>query len=255
MTGYHCSEKQGTSLRKRSPREPARRGSGVTPTLRAAVAEFIGTAALLLVVVGSGIMAERLAGGNDAIALLANAIATGFGLYVLITVLAPVSDAHFNPVVTIAAAINRELTFRSAVIYLAVQWSGAIVGVWLAHAMFDVTIFQVGVKVRTGAGQWLSEVVATMGLLMTIAGCARYARRQVAAAVGAYIAAAYWFTASTSFANPAVTTARALTDTFAGIRPTDTPGFIAAQLVGMVGALLAARFLFGGPSNAERPER
>lgn len=215
----------------------------MAPAQRAAVAEFTGTAALLSVVVGSGIMAERLAGGNAAVALLANALATGFALYVLITVLAPVSDAHFNPVITLAAVVNGELRPRTAVVYLAMQWSGAVVGVWLAHAMFDVAIFQVGVKIRTGFGQWLSEVVATMGLVLTIALCARHAVSQIAVAVGAYIAAAYWFTASTSFANPAVTTARALTDTFAGIRPLDAPAFMASQVVGMLLGLLLARML------------
>lgn len=217
----------------------------MTPALRAAAAEFVGTAALLSVVVGSGIMAERLAGGNAAIALLANAITTGFGLYVLITVLSPVSDAHLNPVVTLGAVLNRELAAPRAVGYVVMQCLGAIVGVWLAHAMFDLPVMQLGQKVRTGFGQWLSELVATVGLLVTIAGCARHASRQIAAAVGAYIAAAYWFTASTSFANPAVTLARALTDTFAGIRPSDAPGFIAAQLLGLFVAVGLTRGLYG----------
>lgn len=219
----------------------------MTSARRAAVAEFIGTAALLAVIVGSGIMAERLAGGNAAIALLANALATGFGLYVLITVLAPVSDAHFNPVVTLAALFNGELALSTALVYLVMQCTGAVAGVWLAHAMFDVGILQAGTKVRTGSGQWLSEAVATTGLLLTIAGSARHAPKQVAACVGVYIAAAYWFTASTSFANPAVTLARALTDTFAGIRGVDVPGFIAAQLAGLIAALWIGRLLYGNP--------
>ena len=219
----------------------------VSPAPSAAAAEFAGTAALLVAVVGSGIMAERLSGGNAGVALLANALATGLALYVLITVLAPVSGAHFNPVVTLSAVASNELPARSAAAYLVLQWSGAVVGVWLAHAMFGVPILQAGSQVRTGWSQWLSEVVATVGLLLTIAGTARHAPRQVAAAVGAYIASAYWFTASTSFANPAVTTARALTDTFAGIRPIDAPGFIGSQLVGLIVGLGLGRLLYAAP--------
>jgi glycerol uptake facilitator-like aquaporin len=212
---------------------------------RALAAEFFGTAALLAVVVGSGIMAERMSPTNAGVALLANALATGFALYVLITALGPVSRAHFNPVVTFAAVLNREFPAALALGYVAAQWCGAIAGVWLAHLMFDLAILQTSVHQRTGIGQWISEIVATAGLLVTIGGFTRYASMQVAAAVGAYIAAAYWFTASTSFANPAVTTARALTDTFAGIRPADAPGFIAAQLVGMAVGLVLVRVLFG----------
>jgi glycerol uptake facilitator-like aquaporin len=212
---------------------------------RALVAEFIGTGALLAVVIGSGIMAERLSPANAGVALFANAFATGLGLYVLITVLAPVCRAHFNPVVTLAAVLNRELPLRLALGYVSVQICGAIAGVWIAHAMFDLPIFQSSTHVRTGIGQWISEVVATAGLLLTIAGAARYAPAQVAATVGAYIAAAYWFTASTSFANPAVTTARALSDTFAGIRPVDAPAFVVAQLIGMAAGLAMVRLLFG----------
>ena len=190
-------------------------------------------------------MGERLSGGNAAVALLANALATGLALYVLITALAPISDAHFNPVVTLAAVANKELGMRPAAGYVALQFCGAVVGVWLAHAMFDAPILQVSTTVRSGVGQWLSEVVATGGLLMTIAATARHARAQVAAVVGAYIASAYWFTASTSFANPAVTVARALTDTFAGIRPADAPAFVASQFVGLFVALGAVRMLYG----------
>lgn len=192
-------------------------------------------------------MAERLSVGNDAVALLANAIATGLGLYVLITMFAPVSGAHFNPIVTLASVLRRESNTRTALVYVAVQFAGAILGTWLAHAMFDLSILQYGTKARAGFGQFLSEVVATLGLLLTIAGCARHARRQLAFAVGAFIASAYWFTASTSFANPAVTVARALTDTFAGIRPEDVGAFVAAQLVGMGIALIASQLLFTSP--------
>jgi glycerol uptake facilitator-like aquaporin len=212
---------------------------------RALLAEFIGTAALLAVVIGSGIMAERLSPSSAAVALLANALATGFGLYVLITILAPVSRAHFNPVVTLAAVLNREFPVRLALAYAVTQGCGAIAGVWIAHAMFDLPILQSSTHVRTGIGQWISEAVATAGLLLTIAGATRRARAQVAAAVGAYIAAAYWFTASTSFANPAVTMGRALSDTLAGIRPMDAPAFIVAQLVGMGAGLAMVRLLFG----------
>jgi len=181
----------------------------MTATSRALAAEFFGSGALLAVVVGSGIMGERLSPSNPGVALLANALATAFGLYVLIASLAPVSRAHFNPVVTLAAVLNREFPARHALGYMAVQWLGAIGGVWLAHVMFDLPIVQASQHVRHGIGQWVSEVVATAGLLVTIGGFTRHARAQVAAAVAAYIAAAYWFTASTSFANPAVTTARA----------------------------------------------
>ena len=203
-------------------------------------AEFIGTAGLLAVVVGSGIMGERLAGGNTAIALLANALATGFGLYVLISVFGPISGAHFNPAVSLVETVRRQLPPARLPAYLLAQWLGAIAGVWLAHLMFDVQIIQAGTHARAGAGQWVSEVVATAGLILTIIGFTRHAPAQTAAAVGLYIAGAYWFTASTSFANPAVTTARALTDTFAGIRPIDVLPFMAAQLAGAAVALFAA---------------
>ena len=212
---------------------------------RATVAELIGTAALLAAVVGSGVMAERLSSSNLGVALLANALVTGFALYVLISVLAPISRAHFNPIVTLAAVINREFPLRLALPYVLAQLAGAVGGVWLAHAMFDLPVVQSGAHIRTGHGQWISEAVATAGLLVTIGGFTRHARDQVAVAVGAYIAAAYWFTASTSFANPAVTMARALTDTFAGIRPIDVPPFILSQLIGMAAGLALVRVLFG----------
>lgn len=210
---------------------------------RQAAAELLGTAALLAVVVGSGVMGERLSGGNAAVALLANALATGCGLYVLITVLGPVSGAHFNPAVTLVAWQGGELPAARAVAFMALQVTGAIAGVLLAHAMFDLPLLQVGDRIRTGTGQWLSELVATLGLLATIRGFSLHAPAQVAVGVAAYITAAYWFTASTSFANPAVTLARSLTTTFAGIAPSDAPGFIAAQLTAVAFFIAAVRLL------------
>jgi glycerol uptake facilitator-like aquaporin len=207
---------------------------------RAPLAEFIGTGGLVAAVVGSGIMGERLAEGNMAIALMANAVTTGLALYLLISLLAPVSGAHFNPAVTIAEALRRRFAWRRVPPYLAVQFAGAIAGVFLAHAMFDLPILQAASRPRFGAGQIVSEVVATAGLLFTIAGFSRFSPKQTAAAVGAFIAAAYWFTGSTSFANPAVTMGRAFTDSFSGIRGEDVPGFIAAQIVGAGMALLLA---------------
>ncbi len=206
------------------------------------LAESLGTATLLAVVVGSGIMGERLAQGNDGIALLANALATGAGLYVLITVLGPISGAHFNPLVSGLMwwhGVCRAPTFFG---YVGAQIVGALVGVWLAHAMFGLPILETGIKVRTGAGQWISEAVASAGLLATIVLASREHARATPALVAAYIVAAYWFTASTSFANPAVTIARSATATFAGIRPDDVAGFILAQLVGaaVVAAMIAA---------------
>jgi glycerol uptake facilitator-like aquaporin len=211
---------------------------------RRLAAEALGTALLLATVVGSGIMAERLAAGNVAVALLANAVATGGALYVLITILGPISGAHFNPAVTLAFALRRELTWPVVGPYLVVQVVGAVVGVVVAHLMFDLPALMAGVKVRTGPSQWFAEGVATFGLLLTILGGVRHAPKAVPALVACYIVAAYWFTASTSFANPAVTVARSLTDSFAGIRPVDVPGFIVAQLAGMAAALAAARVLF-----------
>ena len=213
-------------------------------------AEALGTASLLAVVVGSGIMGERLADGNDAIALLANAIATGAGLYVLISILGPVSGAHFNPVVTLAMAWRRELPPREAPAYVAAQVLGAVAGVVLAHAMSGHVLLEAGTAARTGAPQWLSEVVATTGLLLAILLGAKHRPQSVPALVAAYITSAYWFTASTSFANPAVTLARSLTTTFAGIRPVDVPGFVAAELAGLVLALVLARALADSPRTA-----
>ena len=218
----------------------------------AIAAEGLGTATLLAVVVGSGIMGESLAGGNAAIALLANALATGAGLYVLITLLGPISGAHFNPAVTLIFWRNGECTGAEAAAYIAVQLVGAVAGVWLAHVMFGAPMLELSEKVRSGTGQWVSEIVATSGLLSTILLGVRVAPRSVPALIGCYIGAAYWFTASTSFANPAVTFARSLTNTFAGIRPQDAPGFIAAQLVGTACVLAALRWLRHAPNASVR---
>lgn len=214
-----------------------------TPVSRQLAAEGLGTALLLATVVGSGIMGERLAGGNVAIALLANALATGAMLYVLITCLGPVSGAHFNPVVTLAAAWQGRFAWRLAGPYLLVQIAGAMLGVMIAHGMFDLPAISFSAHVREGASQWWSEAVATFGLLLAILGCARFKPEAVAACVAAYISAAYWFTASTSFANPAVTVARTLSDTFSGIRPQDAPAFVAAQFAGAILALLVGNWL------------
>ena len=207
------------------------------------LAEAVGTTALLATVVGSGIMGTHLAAGNDAIALLANAAATAGLLYVAIVVLGPLSGAHFNPAVTLAMRLRGELDTRATLAYIGVQCVAAIAGVVLAHAMFDLPLLQPGTHARTGAAQWLSEAVATCGLLLTILLGLRARPAAIPALVAAYIFAAYWFTASTSFANPAVTLARALTQTFAGIRQIDAPGFIVAQLVGTALALLLAAWL------------
>ena len=206
--------------------------------------EAVGTAFLLMTVVGSGIMAERLAGGNNALALLCNTGATGAALVVLISIFGPLSGAHFNPAVTLYFAFRREITPSNAARYAATQIVAAIAGVWIAHAMFGSAIVEVSHKLRDGPLQWLSEFVATLGLLLTIAGCARKPDT-TPALVGLYISAAYWFTASTSFANPAVTIARSLTDSFAGIAPHSAPGFIAAQIVAVPVAYICARLLFG----------
>ena len=212
-------------------------GERVWAHARLAAVEFVATAFLLIAVVGSGIMAERLAGGNPALALLANAIATGGALMALILAFGPVSGAHMNPVVTLAAGVLDGFDRRLALAYAAAQTAGAIAGVWLAHLMFALPVLELGSKSRTGAGQWLGEAIATFGLLATIWGCRAQRAPVTAIAVAAYITGAYWFTSSTSFANPAVTVARALTDTFAGIRPQDPPGFILAELVGFAVAL------------------
>ncbi|HYO96528.1 MAG TPA: MIP/aquaporin family protein [Polyangiaceae bacterium] len=206
-------------------------------------AEAIGTAFLLATVVGSGIMGERLCGGNVAIALLANTIATGAGLVALILTFGPVSGAHFNPAVTLADASQGGLPWREVPVYLAAQLVGAFLGVAVAHLMFGTVVFAASTHVRSGLPQLLSEFVATFGLLSVIWGCVRRRSSAVPFAVGAYITAAYWFTSSTSFANPAVTLARSATDTFAGIRPVDAPGFIVAQLAGAAAATAMFRWL------------
>lgn len=214
---------------------------------RRLVAEGVGTALLLAVVVGSGIMTERLAGGNVAIALLANAIATGAGLVALILMFGTISGAHFNPVVTLSEAWQKNLPNADIVPYVAVQIAGAFAGVAAAHAMFGEPVYAASEHVRTGASQWWSECVATFGLIGVIIGCSRSRPGMTPFAVAAYITAAYWFTASTSFANPAVTLARAATNTFAGIRPVDAPGFILAQLGGAAAATLLFTWLYPAP--------
>ena len=208
------------------------------------VAEGLGTAFLLAAVVGSGVMAAKLSGGNGALALLCNTLPTGAILAVLILTFGPVSGAHFNPAVSIASALRRELPARAAAVYIAAQIAGAVAGVWAAHAMFDLPVWQISLTVRTGPGQWLAECVATFGLLLTILGCAARTPSALPYAVGLYITSAYWFTASTSFANPAVTIARALSNTFAGIAPANVAAFIAAQLAGMIAAVALGRWLW-----------
>jgi glycerol uptake facilitator-like aquaporin len=210
---------------------------------RRAVAEGVGAAFLLAAVVGSGIMGERLAGGNVAIALLANTLATGAALVALILALGPISGAHLNPAVTLAEAWEGALPWRDVPPFVAAQLVGALAGVGIAHLMFEAPVFAVSRHVRAGPAQLLSEFVATFGLLAVIRGCGRARPAVVPFAVGAYIAAAYWFTASTSFANPAVTLARSLTDTFSGIRPDDVPGFVLAQLAGAATATAWFRWL------------
>ncbi len=207
------------------------------------LAEFVGTALLLAAVVGSGIMAERLSGGNVGVALLANAIATGGALYALIVMLGPVSGAHFNPAVTLALAFAGLAERRRILPYALAQIVGGVLGVWLAHLMFDLPILQASAKLRTGVGQWAGEITATFGLVLLILIGARRGSAALPQAVACYIVGAYWFTSSTSFANPAVTIARSLSDTFAGIAPMHAPGFIVAQLVGAGLALLIAQRL------------
>ncbi len=214
-----------------------------------AVAEAVGTALLLAAVVGSGVMAERLSGGNIALALLANAIATGGALLALILAFGPISGAHFNPAVTLADASQGGLAWREVPVYLLAQLLGALAGVALAHGMFGLPLFTASTHVRAGGAQLLSEAVATFGLLAVIWGCSRHRPHVVPLAVAAYITAAYWFTSSTSFANPAVTLARACTNTFAGIRPVDVPGFVLAQGVGAAAA--TALFLWLAPAAVQ----
>lgn len=211
---------------------------------RKLLGEAIGSLLLFATVVGSGIMAERLAGGNAAVALLGNTLATGAILYVLITMLGPVSGAQFNPAVTLVMRLRGECCWKGAALVVLTQVAAGVLGVWLAHAMFDLPILQVSAKARTGMGQWLGEFVATFGLVLTILGTLRHKPEAVSVSVALYIVAGYWFTSSTSFANPAITMARSLSDSFAGIAPGDVPGFIAAQLAGAVSAHLLALGLF-----------
>lgn len=213
---------------------------------RKLVAEALGTLLLLAAVVGSGIMGVNLADGNDALALLGNTLATGAILAVLITMLAPVSGAHFNPAVTLAFLVRREIDARTAAAYVVVQIVGGLAGAVLAHAMFDMDLVQISTKARTGVGQWLAEGVATFGLVATIIATLKARPSAVAAMVGLYISAGYWFTASTSFANPAVTVARSFTDTFSGIAPVGAPGFIVAQFVGALVATGSMAWLLRG---------
>ena len=216
---------------------------------RKLLAEALGTALLLAVVIGSGIMAERLSGGNMAIALLANTLATVGGLYILIEVFGPLSGAHFNPAVSMVMTVRGAMPVSLLAPYIAAQLLGAMLGAWLAHAMFDMSILQFSTKVRSGTGQWIAEAVATFGLLLVIL---RAPPARVAAMVAAYIGAAYWFTASTSFANPAAAFGRMFSDSFAGIAPSSVPGFVVAQLVGAGIAILANRCLSGPTASAQR---
>lgn len=207
-------------------------------------AEFLGAGFLLIAVVGSGIMAEKLADGNVALALLANAIATGCMLYCIITLFGPVSGAHFNPIVTLAFVVRGDMPIKRAGAFIAAQIFGAIAGVLLTHAMFDQSLFQMSQTSRTGAPLWISEIFASFGLLLIIFGGLAQNSKAIASMVALYIAGAYWFTSSTSFANPAVSTARALSDTFAGIYPAHVPMFILCQLIGMALALVAVRAIY-----------
>ena len=223
------------------------------PLSRRLAAEALGTGFLLATVVGSGIMGERLAGGNTAIALLANTIATGAGLIALILTFGPVSGAHFNPAVSLADASQGGLAWRDVPAYIGAQLMGGVLGVAVADLMFELPAFTLSTHARAGSAQWLSEFVATFGLLGVIFGVSRHTRWFTPFAVGAYITAAYWFTASTSFANPAVTVARALTDTFAGIRPLDVPAFVTAQLAGAAAATVVFRWLVPAPAVSASP--
>lgn len=214
------------------------------PLGRRLAAEGLGSFFLFATVIGSGIMAENLSGGNEAVALLGNTLATGAMLFVLITMLGPISGAHMNPAVSLVAALRRELPWRDAAAYLVVQLAFGIFGAWAAHFMFELPALQLSMKARTGLGQWAGEAIATFGLILTILGTVRHRAEWVPASVALYITAAYWFTSSTSFANPAITIARSLSDSFAGIAPGDVPAFVAAQLFGAASAALFARHLF-----------
>jgi glycerol uptake facilitator-like aquaporin len=222
------------------------------PLTRRLAAEGVGAFLLFATVIGSGIMAENLSRGNDAVALLGNTIATGAILFVLITMLGPISGGHMNPAVSLVAAARRELRWGDAGAYIAVQIASGILGAWATHLMFDLPTLQLSVKARTGLGQWTGEAVATFGLILTILGTVRHRPDSVPASVALYIVAAYWFTSSTSFANPAITIARSLSNSFAGIAPHDVPLFIVAQLIGAAGGGLLARFLFDDRAPGDR---
>jgi glycerol uptake facilitator-like aquaporin len=217
------------------------------PLARRLAAEGTGALFLFATVIGSGIMAAHLSAGNDAIALLGNTLATVAMLFVLITMLGPISGAHMNPAVSLVAASRRELSWRDAGLYALAQLACGILGAWAAHLMFDLPMLQLSVKARTGLGQWAGEAIATFGLILTIVGTVRHRQAWVPASVALYIAAAYWFTSSTSFANPAITIVRSLCNSFAGIAPADVPGFIIAQLCGAAAGAAAASLLFDPP--------
>ena len=221
----------------------------LAPLPRRLAAEGVGSFLLFATVIGSGIMASNLADGNDAVALLGNTLATGAMLFVLITMLGPISGAHMNPAVSLVAAARGDLSWREALAYIAAQLAFGILGAWAAHVMFDLPTLQLSVKARSGLGQWAGEAIATFGLILTILGTVRHRPAWVPASVALYITAAYWFTSSTSFANPAITIARSLSDTFAGIAPRDVPGFIAAQAIGAALGAVAGRMLFDDDRN------
>lgn len=226
-----------------SGRKASERGTDDPEFGRRVAAEGIASFFLFACVIGSGIMATNLSQSNDAIALLANTLATGAILYVLITVFGPISGAHMNPAVSLVAASRGELPWGDAAAYILAQLAFGIAGAWAAHLMFDLPTLQISIKARTGLGQWAGEGIATFGLILTILGAAKYRPSAIGAAVGLYISAAYWFTSSTSFANPAITVARSLSNTFSGISPRDVPAFVLAQLAGAFLAALAARYL------------
>ena len=214
------------------------------PLTRRLAAEGIGSFFLFAAVIGSGVMAEALAGGNVAVALIGNTLATGAMLFVLITMLGPISGAHFNPAVSLVFASRGELPWRDAATFIAVQFLGGVLGAWAAHLMFDLPILQYSIKARSGIGQWTGEAVATFGLILTIIGTVRHRPTWVPASVALYITSAYWFTSSTSFANPAITIVRSMSDSFAGIAPRDVPMFVVGQLLGAAVAVLVSRVLF-----------
>jgi len=216
-------------------------------------AEGVGSFFLFATVIGSGIMAEHLSRGNDAVALLGNSVATGAILFVLIAMLGPISGAHMNPAVSLVMASRRALSWRDAAAYIVAQLAFGILGAWAAHLMFDLPTLQLSIKTRTGLGQWVGEAIATFGLILTIIGTGRHRPALVPASVALYIVAAYWFTSSTSFANPAITIARSLSNSFAGIAPGDVPAFIAAQLAGAAFGALLGRFLFDSKAAAQWP--